>query len=1022
MLSCVLENFSLTSDTMDTSLRRRRSERQDPDFQDMDQAEALAAIPERDPNSPPSAEGVTEAHPFWSERAKAEVELQKARPQGLDEARRIPEVKVDDTVLEPSYELESGGKGRGAPASSDVIRAASGRADSHGPRGRGGLIQEKVEEATSMSSETGEGPTTYEPMDWMSMSPMKLEANLNTMMNDAKRPKLPENNLPANRRPLLEREPGLRSDTDEAADETSASQEVRNLSVSEVLDPRVVRASREVGPRAGDPLTSLETLEVFTTVRDGASERRVPNRSHLEADVSSARVGTERDESVSEGTARRSIPLSPEAQRSQKSSAYEIEDPLDHQFELARLRSLVEHLNDRLERAEAERSTRGSRSFGSASSGRRLEDQEIKGQRVNFQTSEGYPLPPVPPLPPFASEGWSSWNASDPLHLSPDLVSNQGPSSQSLPAVDFGASVSFPAAPSMDFGSSLSNMPGPVFSHSEVPSMDFGLHSSQGPQGVHFHSEYLRSSGDEQGLAPKAFSPSEVPSMDFGLHSSQGPQGAHSPSEYLRSSGGEQGFAPKACSPSEVPSMDFGLHPSASAGPQYFALTPRAQLPVSSGFIKVMGVNHRWKIVSGSLVLEPMEVIPPPPPTWTSFSVAAPPAHGAWSNCPAAPPRQSVPVGMPLPPCRPPASQSVGAPVGRYQSPPPRPPASTPPPSPPAPSGVSLPIAAPPVGSSVLLEQKDLRPEAVGKHVSSLPALEAYNPNNPTALGDWIAVVQPMISSLSDTGSSWWAYTYQAANQAYVRWLSTSPLERLSIQKEFDQVSLVQPQHALLEQRCVTLILQAIPDSVRVDIVASRHLSVAGMIFRLMTVFQPGGASERSTMLRFLVSPKAAATLAEAAKLLRQWSQWRVRLKQLHAAEPDTTLLVKGLDVLTGKALQKHSSSLFRLATFRERLGVDYQPTAEAVSELCRMLQAEVEHLVHSTDDSPVKEEVPGRGEESKKQRLQRLQASPNASKAKATPPGGPKLPGSGAKPCRSWLTPGGCTYGSSCQVLPRSG
>ena len=416
MLSCVSENFNLTSDTMDTSLRRRRSERQDPDFQDMDQAEALAAIPERDPDSPPSAEGVTEAHPFWSERAKAEVELQKARPQGLDEARRIPEVKVDDTVLEPSYELESGGKGRGAPVSSDVIRAASGRADSHGPRGRGGLIQEKVEEATRMSSETAEGPTTYEPMDWMSMSPMKPEANLKTMMNDAKRPKLPENDLPANRRLLLEREPGLRSDTDEATDGASAAQEVRNFSVSEVLDPRVVRASREVGPRAGDPLTSLETLEVFTTVGDGASERRVPNRSHLEADVSSARVGTERAESASEGTARRSIPLSPEAQRSQKSSAYEIEDPLDQQFELARLRSLVEHLHDRLERAEADRSTRGSRSFGSASSGRRLEEQELKGKRVNFQTSEGYPLPPVPPLPPFASEGWSSWNASDPLH------------------------------------------------------------------------------------------------------------------------------------------------------------------------------------------------------------------------------------------------------------------------------------------------------------------------------------------------------------------------------------------------------------------------------------------------------------------------------------------------------------------------------------------------------------------------------------------------------------------------------
>ena len=204
----------------------------------------------------------------------------------------------------------------------------------------------------------------------------------------------------------------------------------------------------------------------------------------------------------------------------------------------------------------------------------------------------------------------------------------------------------------------------------------------------------------------------------------------------------------------------------------------------------------------------------------------------------------------------------------------------------------------------------------MGKHVSSLPVLEAYNPSNPTALGDWIAVVQPMLSSLSDTGSVWWGYTFQAANRAYVRWLATSPLERLSIQKEFDQVTLVQPQHALLEQRCVTLILQSIPDELRVDIVASRHLSVAGMIFRLMTVFQPGGASERATMLRFLVTPKVAATLSEAAKLLRQWAQWRMRLTQLQAAEPDTTLLVKGLDTLTQKALAKHLPACFVLLRF----------------------------------------------------------------------------------------------------------
>ena len=151
-----------------------------------------------------------------------------------------------------------------------------------------------------------------------------------------------------------------------------------------------------------------------------------------------------------------------------------------------------------------------------------------------------------------------------------------------------------------------------------------------------------------------------------------------------------------------------------------------------------------------------------------------------------------------------------------------------------------------------------------------IPVLEAYNPNNPTALGDWIAVVQPMLSSLSDTGSVWWGYTFQAANQAYVRWLATSPLERLSIQKEFDQVTLVQPQHALLEQRCVTLILQALPDELRVDIVASRHLSVAGMIFRLMTVFQPGEPRKGPPCFVFL-SP-------------RRWQQRCQRLRSCFAS------------------------------------------------------------------------------------------------------------------------------------------
>ena len=78
-------------------MRRRR---QDPDAKDQAQEDALSSTAE---------EASPTAHPAWSEKAKAEVKFQKARSQGLDGARRFPGVRVDDSILEPSYELGPGG-------------------------------------------------------------------------------------------------------------------------------------------------------------------------------------------------------------------------------------------------------------------------------------------------------------------------------------------------------------------------------------------------------------------------------------------------------------------------------------------------------------------------------------------------------------------------------------------------------------------------------------------------------------------------------------------------------------------------------------------------------------------------------------------------------------------------------------------------------------------------------------------------------------------------------------------------
>ena len=84
------------------------------------------------------------------------------------------------------------------------------------------------------------------------------------------------------------------------------------------------------------------------------------------------------------------------------------------------------------------------------------------------------------------------------------------------------------------------------------------------------------------------------------------------------------------------------------------------------------------------------------------------------------------------------------------------------------PQGAVVPRATPPTGDTSGME----RPEALGKHVMSLPTLAEYTPGNPTALGDWIAMIEPMLSSLTDTGRVWWQCVYSRAYQAYAKWLS----------------------------------------------------------------------------------------------------------------------------------------------------------------------------------------------------------------------------------------------------------
>ena len=69
--------------------------------------------------------------------------------------------------------------------------------------------------------------------------------------------------------------------------------------------------------------------------------------------------------------------------------------------------------------------------------------------------------------------------------------------------------------------------------------------------------------------------------------------------------------------------------------------------------------------------------------------------------------------------------------------------------------------------------------------------------------------------------------------------------------------------------------------------------------FRIMCLYQPGGASERSMLLSQLVNPEASKTLADAVSMLRKWQQHFSRVRELQGSLPDSSLLLRSIDAAT---------------------------------------------------------------------------------------------------------------------------
>ena len=224
--------------------------------------------------------------------------------------------------------------------------------------------------------------------------------------------------------------------------------------------------------------------------------------------------------------------------------------------------------------------------------------------------------------------------------------------------------------------------------------------------------------------------------------------------------------------------------------------------------------------------------------------------------------------------------------------------------------------------------------------------------HSPLTLGDWLAQVGPQMSDLSQGAAEWWTGTMGQAKQLYEVWLKSTPLERLKITVDIPE-RLKTPRFVRTEQRGVTLLLKAVPEEIRKELISAREITSTGVLYRLLVTYQPGGPGERALILKKLTDLGNLRNYTEAASSLREWRRYYLRAQEIGATLPDPTLLAVALERVV-QLVNKGGTQAFRVAQARSQLGLDTAPTSLGIWSYSELLLAEMDTAKLMTSEGVV--------------------------------------------------------------------
>ena len=290
---------------------------------------------------------------------------------------------------------------------------------------------------------------------------------------------------------------------------------------------------------------------------------------------------------------------------------------------------------------------------------------------------------------------------------------------------------------------------------------------------------------------------------------------------------------------------------------------------------------------------------------------------------------------------------------------------------------------------------------------ASLPALPEWNSQSaPLDLGDWLTLIDSHMGDLSATSHEWWMRVTTEAKKWYAHHQTLGPLEKVTHKPE-PSPELKNPRWIRLERRASSLLLTALPEAQKDEMIATQSLSPLAIVAKLMVAYQPGGLAEKGIILRALEQPEEAQSLPHALTLLRRWIRWKRRAQDVGVILPDPSILVRGLNRMMKKVLEGNKELNFRISLAKTTLMVESIPREETVQQLAEHLVAEVEQIAHldpkaKPDPKPMAkrfEENPGR---------------PQNQYQKPEPKTDPKK----EEICKFFTSDQGCRKGKSCKWM----